>query len=169
MAADEWTRANARSCKNSPGRRYDIIVTPFLDHQIGPARQAMWALFGAVGVLLLIACANVSGLMLTRVSLRNHDDAIRLAIGGSRARHRPAVGGGDGVARGAGGAFGLLTCQWFIRAIVALAPEGIPRLDEVAIDVPVAIFSVAVMAIATLLCGGGADSARQRRSIWSRR
>ena len=52
-----------------------------------------------------------------------------------------------------GGALGLLTCQWFIRAIVALAPEGIPRLDEVAIDVPVAIFSVAVMAVVTLLCG----------------
>ena len=44
----------------------------------------MWVLFGAVGVLLLIACANVSGLMLTRVSLRHHDDAVRVAIGGTR-------------------------------------------------------------------------------------
>ena len=69
-AQAEWTRANAQVLDGSPGPRYDIAVTPFLDHQIGPARQAMWALFGAVGVLLLIACANVSGLMLTRVSLR---------------------------------------------------------------------------------------------------
>ena len=44
----------------------------------------MWVLFGAVGVLLLIACANVSGLMLTRVTLRNRDDAVRVAIGGTR-------------------------------------------------------------------------------------
>ena len=70
-ARDAWTSANAQVLANSPGPRYDIAVTPFLDHQIGPARQAMWVLFGAVGVLLLIACANVSGLMLTRVSLRS--------------------------------------------------------------------------------------------------
>ena len=52
-----------------------------------------------------------------------------------------------------GGVLGLLTCQWLIGAIVALAPEGIPRLDEVTIDLPVAVFSVAVMALVTLLCG----------------
>jgi len=153
LAADEWTRANAKILENSPGPRYDITVTRFLDHQIGPARQAMWALFGAVGVLLLIACANVSGLMLTRVSLRNHDDAIRLAIGGSRAAIGRLWAAETGWLAVLGGVFGLLTCQWFIRAIIALAPEGIPRLDEVAIDVPVAIFSVSVMAVATLLCG----------------
>ena len=153
LAADEWTRANAKILEDSPGPRYNITATPFLDHQIGPARQAMWALFGAVGVLLLIACANVSGLMLTRVSLRNHDDAIRLAIGGSRAAIGRLWAAETASLTVLGGAFGLLACQWFISAIVALAPEGIPRLDEVAIDVPVAIFSLAVVALATLLCG----------------
>ena len=97
-ARDAWTRANAQLQANSVGPKYDIAATPFLDYQIGPARQAMWVLFGAVGVLLLIACANVSGLMLTRVSLRNRDDAIRVAIGGSAWRHRAAVGGRNGVA-----------------------------------------------------------------------
>ena len=101
----------------------------------------MWALFGAVGVLLLIACANVSGLMLTRVSLRNHDDAIRLAIGGSRTAIGRLWAAETVWLIVVGGALGLLTCQWFIAAIVALAPEGIPRLDEVAIDLPVAVFS----------------------------
>ena len=80
-----WTRANAAMQAKSTGPKYDIAATTFLDYSIGPARQAMWVLLGAVGVLLLIACANVSGLMLTRVSLRSHDDAIRTAIGGSRA------------------------------------------------------------------------------------
>ena len=154
---------------NSPGPRYDIAATPFLDYQIGPARQAMWVLFGAVGVLLLIACANVSGLMLTRVSLRNHDDAIRVAIGGSRVAIARLWAAETVWLTVLGGALGLLTCQWLIGTIIALAPEGIPRLDEVAIDVPVAGFSIPVMAIATLLCGGGADSPRQRRRTWSRR
>lgn len=153
MAEAEWTRANARMLEARPGPRYDITVTPFLEQQIGPARQAMWALFGAVGVLLMIACANVSGLMLTRVSLRNHDDAIRLAIGGSRAAIGRLWAAETVWLVILGGAFGLLTCQWFIAAIVALAPEGIPRLNEVAIDVPVALFSITVMAVATFLCG----------------
>ena len=152
-AQAEWTRANAQVLEGSPGPRYDIAVTPFLDHQIGPARQAMWVLFGAVGVLLLIACANVSGLMLTRVSLRNHDDAIRSAIGGSRMAIGRLWAAETVWLTVVGGALGLITCQWLIGMIVGLAPEGIPRLDEVTIDVPVALFSITVMAIATLLCG----------------
>lgn len=113
----------------------------------------MWALFGAVGVLLLIACANVSGLMLIRVSLRSHSDAIRVAVGGSAM----AVGRlwvAESVWLTAiSGALGLLTCQWLIGLIIAFAPEGIPRLDEVTINFPVALFSASVMTLATLLCG----------------
>ena len=152
-AQAEWTRANAQVLEGSPGPRYDIVVTPFLDHQIGPARQAMWVLFGAVGVLLLIACANVSGLMLTRVSLRNHDDAIRSAIGGSRMAIGRLWAAETLWLTVVGGTLGLLTCQWLIGMIVALAPEGIPRLNEVTIDLPVALFSITVMTIVTLLCG----------------
>ena len=152
-AQQAWTRTNAQLLANSPGPRYDIAVTPFLDYQIGPARQAMWVLLGAVGVLLLIACANVSGLMLTRVSLRTHDDAIRAAIGGSRWAIGRLWAAETLWLTVIGGALGLLTCRLLIGLIVALAPEGIPRLDEVAIDIPVALFSVAVMTIATMLCG----------------
>jgi len=153
LAADEWTRINSKLLENSPGPRYDITATPFLDHTIGPARQAMWALLGAVGVLLLIACANVSGLMLTRVSLRNHSDAIRSALGGSRAAIGRLWAAETVWLTILGGTLGLLTCQWLIRAIVTFAPEGIPRLDEVTIDMPVATFSVAVMTVVTFLCG----------------
>jgi putative ABC transport system permease protein len=156
-AAAEWSRVHAQIMKATtpagvPPRIYDLAVTPFLDHQIGPARQAMWVLFGAVGVLLLIACANVSGLMLTRVSLRHHDDAIRVAVGGSRWAIARLWAAETMWLTAIGGTVGLLTCQWLIAMIVALAPEGIPRLDEVAIDRTVAMFSIAVMAVATLLC-----------------
>ena len=152
-ARDAWTRANAQVLAASPGPRYDIAVTPFLDYQIGPARQAMWALFGAVGVLLLIACANVSGLMLTRVSLRAHDDAIRTAIGGSRAAIARLWAAETVWLTVFGGVLGLLTCRALIGLIIAMAPEGIPRLNEVTIDLPVAAFSITIMTLATFLCG----------------
>ena len=154
MAIAEWTRANRQVLATSPlSPTYDITATPFLDHHVGPARQAMWVLFGAVGVLLLIACANVSGLMLTRVSLRNRDDAIRVAVGATRAAIARLWAAETIWLTIIGGVLGLLICQWLIATIVALAPEGIPRLDEVGIEWPVAMFSIAMMALATLLCG----------------
>ena len=146
-------RAPTRQVRaSSIGPKYDIAATPFLDYHVGPARQAMWVLFGAVGVLLLIACANVSGLMLTRVTLRNRDDAVRVAIGGTRARSRRVWVAETVWLTVLGGALGLLMCQWLIGTIITLAPEGIPRMDEVAIDWTVAGFSILTMAIATLLC-----------------
>jgi putative ABC transport system permease protein len=152
-AQDAWTRANAQLQANTQGPRYDISVRPFLDHQIGPARQAIWVLFGAVGVLLMIACANVSGLMLTRVSLRAHDDAVRAAIGGSRMAIARLWAAETICLTIIAGAIGLIACQWLIGLIIAFAPEGIPRLDEVTMDLPVAVFSILVMTVATFLCG----------------
>jgi putative ABC transport system permease protein len=130
-----------------------VELEPFLDHVIGPTRPALWALFGAVAVLLAIACANVSGLMLTRVTVRARDRAVRQALGAS-----DRVLAAEWIAETlvlaiAGGVAGLLIAQWLAGAIVALAPEGIPRLDQVAISVPVALFSGVVMTLVALLCG----------------
>ena len=143
-----------RGCETLAGPKYDIAVTPFLDHQIGPARQAMWVLFAAVGVLLLIACANVSGLMLTRVSLRTHDDAIRAAIGGSRMAIGRLWAAETVWLTVIGGALGLLTCQWLIRRDrrARAGRHSAARRSRRSI-VPVALFSITVMAVATLLCG----------------
>ena len=153
MAAEQWTRANARLQSALPGFRFDLTATPFLEHQIGPARRAIWILFAAAGVLLLIACANVSGLMLTRVAERHREDAVRLAIGASRS----AVGWQSALEAlllaVIGGTIGLLVSHWFLAAIIALAPAGIPRLDEVAINVPVALFSFGMMGAVSVLCG----------------
>lgn len=151
-AQAEWARANNHVRARTIGPTWDIAVTPFLDHHIGPARQAMWVLFGAVGVLLLIACANVSGLMLTRVSLRNRDNAVRVAIGGTRGAIARLWVAETVWLAAIGGGLGLLMCQWLVGTIIALAPDGIPRMDEVALDWTVAGFSILIMAIATLLC-----------------
>jgi putative ABC transport system permease protein len=163
LAAERWSAANARLQEGTPATRYNVVSTPFLDYQIGPARRAIWILFAAVGVLLLIACANVSGLMLTRSALRNREDAVRLAIGGSRSAIARQWALEAALLSTTGGFIGLLLARWFAKAFIALAPDGIPRLDDVSISAPVAAFSFAVMAAVTMLCA--AAPIRQTRSL----
>ncbi len=140
-----------------------VVVTPWLDHLLGPVRQALWALFGAVGVLLLIGCANVSGLMLTRVSLRHHEHRIRLALG--------ATGNSLGrlwalealILATGGGVLGFVLSHWLAHAIVVLAPGDVPRLEDVSINAPVAAFTFVVVVAAALLCA--VAPFRQARSL----
>jgi predicted permease len=131
------------------------IVTPLLDYMLGPVRHALWWLFGAVGVLLLIACANVSGLMLTRAAVRRREHAIRLALGATRGALGRLWAAESLLIAIAGGIIGLIASRWIAAAIVSLAPEDIPRLNEVSIDPTVAAFTFAAVLAAALLCGLG--------------
>lgn len=130
-----------------------VVVTPFLDHVLGPVRQALWALFAAVILLLVIGCANVSGLMLTRVSRRRREQAVRVALGATRMQVGREWLIETLILSTAGGAAGFAASYWIARAIVLLAPPDIPRLDDVAISVPVALFSCAIVVPAAVLCG----------------
>jgi predicted permease len=161
---DGVTAAAAAADLSDIGRRLDaarpspqvgsrVALTPFVDHVVGPARQALWALLGAVIVLLLVACVNVSGLMLTRASHVRREHAVQMALGASP----------TGIARqwlvesivlaGAGGALGLLAASSLTSAMLALAPDGIPRLADARVNVPVAIAAVAATLAAAVLCG----------------
>jgi putative ABC transport system permease protein len=156
-AREELDAIAARVEREAGTRRFApvVVLTPFLDYSFGPVRRALWALFGAVGVLLLIGCGNVSGLMLTRAAARRKDHAIRLALGAS-----PIDIGRMWVAEtivlcAAGGAAGLLSARWMAQAMIAVAPDNLPRLTAISIDGPVAAFTCAVVALATLVCGLG--------------
>jgi putative ABC transport system permease protein len=131
------------------------IVTPLLDYMLGPVRHALWWLLGAVGVLLLIACANVSGLMLTRAAVRRREHAIRLALGATRGALGRLWAAESILIAVAGGIVGLIASRWIATAIVSLAPDDIPRLNEVSIDPTVAAFTFVTVFAAALLCGLG--------------
>ena len=131
----------------------DVVVTPLLDYLIGPVRHALWALFAAVGVLLLIGCANVSGLMLTRVSVRRREHAIRLALGATRSRLGRQWVLETLILSLTGGCLGLVASRWMVQGIVALAPEDVPQVANIAINFPVAGFTFLAVLATALLCG----------------
>ena len=127
------------------------VVVSFHDHVYGTVRPALRVLWAAVLVLLLVACANISALMLTRISRRRHEDGIRLTLGAT-----PGI-----IARmwlievvvlaAAGGILGLAVARWITRAIVTLAPDDLPRVAEITIDRPVALFTFVVVLLVALV------------------
>ena len=146
----------ARLDRDNPGRLKwgaHAVVTPMPDYVFGPVRGALQLLWAAVGVLLLIACGNVSGLMLTRVSRRRHEDAIRLALGAARGAIARLWLTEIAIISIAGGILGLVCAQLLVRAIVSLAPDDLPRIAEVTVNGMVALFTFAIVAAAALITG----------------
>jgi predicted permease len=140
-----------------------VVVKPLIEHLLGPVRQALWALFAAVGILQLIGCANVSGLMLTRLSLRHQEHAVRLALGATGSRLGRLWLLEAGILALAGGGLGFVASGWLAQAIVVLGPGDVPRLETVAMNIPVAAFTFLVVAMSALLCA--AEPFRQARTL----
>jgi putative ABC transport system permease protein len=120
---------------------------------IAPVRPLLGLLFAAVLLVLLIACANVAGLLLARGVARQREVAIRVALGGGRARIVWQLFAESLLIALAGGALGLLVAHWSTGALVAAAPPGTPRLGEVTLDWRVAVFSVAAAMVSAALAG----------------
>jgi putative ABC transport system permease protein len=104
------------------------------DAVVGDTRPALLALVGAVGLVLLIACANVSNLLLTRATSRRRETAIRLALGASRTRVIGQWLTENLVLSLAGGACGVALAYGAVRLVVAFGPPDVPRLDETTVD-----------------------------------
>lgn len=156
MAIEDLDRiAAAQDAAGIPRFGTAVVVTPFLEYLLGPVRQALWWLFGAVGMLLLIACANVSGLLLTRVTVRQREHVIRVALGATRMQIGRLWALETFVLVLAGGLAGFALAGWIAGGIASLAPEDVPRLGEVSIDARAAAFTVLVMAFTAFLCGAG--------------
>ena len=129
------------------------VVESYREHTFGAVQPALWTLWAAVAVLLLIACANVSGLLLTRVSLRQREQSLRLALGASRGQLAQLWFLEIGVLTLAGGLIGLAAGMGLASAIAALAPDDVPRLGEISLNPIVVTFTFLVIALTALLCG----------------
>ncbi len=119
----------------------DGIVVPLQDSITGEARPALLVLLGAVGFLLLVACANVANLLLAQASVRERELAIRSALGAARGRLIRQFLTEAFLLSVVGGSLGVLGAFSGAAGLVALAPDNLPRLDSVSIDTPVLVFA----------------------------
>ena len=119
----------------------DGMVLPLRDSITGKARSPLLILLGAVGFLLLVACANVANLLLAHASARERELAIRSALGAARARLIRQFLTEAFLLSLAGGGLGVLGALGGVAGLVALAPANLPRLDSVAINIPVLLFA----------------------------
>jgi putative ABC transport system permease protein len=128
-------------------------VRPLYQDVIGDVGRVLWILVGTVGIVLLIACANVANLFLVRAEARQQELAVRVALGASRSRiARELLSESVGLAL-AGGALGLLLASAGLGLLARLAPAGLPRSDEISIDPVVLVFTLAISVLTGLVFG----------------
>lgn len=131
---------------------WTVLVTPLLEYEVGSAARATFgALAGAVVVLLLVACANVAHLLLTRAGASERELAVRLALGAGRGDVMRQVLTLGTTLSLLGGALGALLAWPAVRALVAAGPPGVPRLGEVSVDGRALAFTVAMALLTGLL------------------
>ena len=131
-----------------------VNLAPLQFRDIGSnVRLALWMLFGAVVLVLLIACTNVANLMLARGIAREREMAIRIALGAHRWRLIRQLLTESALLVLLAGAAGLLIASWGIQAVLSFSPANLPRLDGVAIDAKVLAFTIIVSLLTCLLFG----------------
>jgi hypothetical protein len=126
---------------------------PFAKDLIGDIASVLWVLMGTVGLVLLIACANVANLMLVRAEARQQELAIRSALGAGWNRIAGELLSESMVLGMLGGAAGVGLAYAALKLLVALAPAGLPRLDEISIDARTVLFALAISILSGLLFG----------------
>ena len=123
------------------------------DDLVGDVKRVLWVLMGTIGLVLLVACANVANLLLVRAESRQQELAIRTALGAGTRRIARELLAESTMLGALGGLVGLGLAFLALRLLLALAPANLPRLQEIAIDVPALLFTVALSLLSGLLFG----------------
>jgi predicted permease len=153
QARAEVATITARLEKQYPGTNRDVVVTSLKENVVGQVETPLLVLLGAVGFVLLIACANVAHMLLARTSDRQKEIAVRTALGAGRSRVIRQFLTENLLLAAIGASAGLLLAMWGTKALILLSPAKLPRLDRVAIDARVMTFLVGVTVLTGLVFG----------------
>jgi predicted permease len=133
--------------------RFVPSLLPLKQDVVGTAGALLWVLMGGIGMVLLIACANVANLLLVRTEGRQHELALRRALGATRQRIAILLLCQSAMIGMLGGIFGLGLAWGALRFLIALAPAGLPRISDIGITIPVLLFTLAVAMLTSSLFG----------------
>lgn len=157
QAESELRSLNERLARDTPDeaplRGFVPVVRPFADVIIGDVRVTLMALLGAVGLVLLIASANVANLLLIRGEGRRSEFALRVALGAGRGRLVRQVFADSLVLSVVAGIAGIVLVWAGLPTLLTLMPDGFPRLESIRIDTTVGLVSIAVVFVTAMLAG----------------
>jgi putative ABC transport system permease protein len=149
----QTVRAQLVAAYPADNKDWGLRIVPLRTAVVGDVSGTLWTFLGVVGLVLLIACANVASLLLVRASGRDSEFALRTSLGAGRRRLVQQLVTESLVLSLLGAAIGLLLAIAATRAFVALAPTSIPRLDEVSIDSRVVVFTFALSVVVAGIFG----------------
>jgi putative ABC transport system permease protein len=152
-ARAEMAAITSRLEKQYPGTNRAVDVNPLAEMVVGDVRAPLLIILGAVGFVLLIACANVAHMLLARAAGRQKEIAVRVALGARRLRLIRQFLTENLLLSAMGGAAGLLLAIWGTRALVALGPADIPRMDSVTMDGRVVLFLFGITLLTSVVFG----------------
>jgi putative ABC transport system permease protein len=139
--------------EGGPDFSVTTIMLPLQRHIVGEVRRPLLILLGAIGLVLLIACANLTNLLLARASARTREIAVRQALGASAARIARQMLTESLLLSLCGSVVGVLVAVWIVTALKSLVSSRIPHVETAHIDATVLLFTVAIMLLTGVLCG----------------
>jgi predicted permease len=155
QARADMNTVMAQLAREHPGNDtgWTVLVIPLYSEVVGSTRRMLFVLLGAVGIVLLIACANAANLLLARASARQREIAVRLALGAPRRRVVRQLLTESLLISLTGGLLGLLLACGGVRALVALLPADFPRAHDIQLNGPVLAFTLIVSLLTGVLFG----------------